>query len=354
MKAQQDVLPKECNSNKWKSAAIALGILTGLTLVSLFILVGIGIHNAKRIQRSFTYAATNTRACGLPGVLCSIDPQEQPLPPPTTSGNYSPIVARFAADLVNRLSLARTERRPLTPPSSLTALAVLNAEPGDKLGWILTDKNLTQMWVVFRGTASKQEWEKDFELQQVPFVLSLAHKQASEVPIPKLALQPTTEHAMFSPGIKVHYGFLDTYLKLRSQLMTVLKQHPQLPIYITGHSLGAAIATLCTLDLATNVGTKMLNTYTFGTPRVGNPQFSRAFDGLKTIQSFYQIANVADVVFSVPLSVMPNSEDPKNPYLFQHAGDIMAFSDNWGSWTQNHTMPIYIKNLDNVSLLSCS
>ncbi len=349
----QEPLPPT-KPGRWKSAAIALAVLTGLTLVSLFVLVGIGLRNAKKIKQSFMFAATNNQACGLPGVLCSVDPQELPLPPLPTSNNYSAAIARFAADLVNRLSLARTERRVLLAPLSLSPLAVLNAEAGDKLGWVLKDTEGTQLWIVFRGTASKQEWEKDFELQQVPFVLSLAHKQASEVPIPKLALQPTTEHVMFAPGIKVHYGFLDTYLKLRPQLMAVLKEHPNVPIYVTGHSLGAAIATLCTLDLATNTQTTKLNTYTFGTPRVGNPQFSRAFDEVKTIQSFYQIANVADVVFSVPLSVMPNTDDPKNPYLFQHAGDIMGFSDNWGSWTQNHTMPIYIQNLDNVSLLSCS
>ena len=44
-------------------------------------------------------------------------------------------------------------------------------------------------------------------------------------------------------------------------------------VMVTGHSLGAAIATHCAVDLFMNVGIKDFELYTFGSPRVGDDAF---------------------------------------------------------------------------------
>ena len=48
------------------------------------------------------------------------------------------------------------------------------------------------------------------------------------------------------------------------------------PIYVVGHSMGAAVATLCALDLqfTFGLGPSDVRLYTYGSPRVGNQQFA--------------------------------------------------------------------------------
>ena len=65
-----------------------------------------------------------------------------------------------------------------------------------------------------------------------------------------------------------------------------------LPLYITGHSLGGALALLATKLVAPNVNGAC---YTFGAPRIGNYEYFRC---IKT--PVYRIVNSADVVPRVP------------------------------------------------------
>ena len=53
-------------------------------------------------------------------------------------------------------------------------------------------------------------------------------------------------------------------------------------VYITGHSLGGAIATIIAGRLIKDqvVDANRLKLYTFGSPRVGNPAFSQSMDNL--------------------------------------------------------------------------
>lgn len=67
-------------------------------------------------------------------------------------------------------------------------------------------------------------------------------------------------------GGKVHHGFAGALLRVRSQFEDLVRDLQQ-PVVITGHSLGAALATLA----ASLVPTSRL--VTFGSPRVGNADF---------------------------------------------------------------------------------
>lgn len=55
-------------------------------------------------------------------------------------------------------------------------------------------------------------------------------------------------------------------------------QYPDEPWYVIGHSMGAAMATLCALDLRFRLApTADVRVYTFGSPRVGNAVFATFF-----------------------------------------------------------------------------
>lgn len=74
-------------------------------------------------------------------------------------------------------------------------------------------------------------------------------------------------HPVPAPAVQVHHGFLQQYDSIRPQVLGIIdtlleepaaegeqqgngEERPPWTVYITGHSLGAALATLCTFDLA--------------------------------------------------------------------------------------------------------
>lgn len=95
----------------------------------------------------------------------------------------------------------------------------------------------------------------------------------------------------------VHAGFQDGFDSIRAEVEESLKQNEDLPLYITGHSLGAALATLATWHIASS---SLGACYTFGGPRVGNLALERRF---KT--PIYRVVNAADLVPRVPPAYLP-------------------------------------------------
>jgi feruloyl esterase len=61
--------------------------------------------------------------------------------------------------------------------------------------------------------------------------------------------------------------------QVRSAVATYVKDHPSAGVYVTGHSLGAALAALAALDL-TLQQQPLKAVYTFGQPRIGNQAFA--------------------------------------------------------------------------------
>ncbi len=80
--------------------------------------------------------------------------------------------------------------------------------------------------------------------------------------------------------VLVHQGFVDTFHQtcdLVEKLINSLNPvgQPFRPIYITGHSLGGAVATIYALHL--QLASYQTQLYTFGSPRVGNKEFIKTF-----------------------------------------------------------------------------
>lgn len=96
---------------------------------------------------------------------------------------------------------------------------------------------------------------------------------------------------------RAHRGFMRAYRPplIKSAIQQQLRQwasdYPGLRITFTGHSLGAALATLAAADTE---GAALVN---FGSPRVGDADFAQAFSG-RTVSRY---VDCCDVVTEVPL-----------------------------------------------------
>ena len=100
-------------------------------------------------------------------------------------------------------------------------------------------------------------------------------------------------------GGKIHTGFSEAFDRVAIQIQTALDkdEFKDKPLFITGHSLGGALATIAAKKLTHHAG--IAACYTFGSPRVGDPKWTT---NIKT--PIYRIVNAADPVTMLP----PSSE----------------------------------------------
>ncbi|MDA8031551.1 MAG: lipase family protein [Pirellulales bacterium] len=96
-------------------------------------------------------------------------------------------------------------------------------------------------------------------------------------------------------GGKVHTGFQDAFQEVAHAIQTTLNQErfKGKPLFITGHSLGGALATIAAKELTHESG--IAACYTFGSPRVGNDVWAST---IKT--PIYRVVNAADGVTVMP------------------------------------------------------
>ncbi len=108
-------------------------------------------------------------------------------------------------------------------------------------------------------------------------------------------------------GISVHKGFLRSLDQIWPEIEVVLNQLRKRGINVcyTGHSLGAAMATIATSRLKASV------TYGFGSPRVGNRGFC---ESLKN-QNIYNMVNCCDAVTILPPEILGYKEAGETVFI---------------------------------------
>lgn len=116
---------------------------------------------------------------------------------------------------------------------------------------------------------------------------------------------------------RVHKGFGAAYKSIEIQVLKALSKVEGLPLYITGHSLGAGIATIATqyLERDLELRDQIAACYTFGSPRVGDREYDRKFKS-----SIYRMVNTTDIVTVVPLLAMG----------YIHIGDVRFLEPGMG------------------------
>lgn len=237
---------------------------------------------------------------------------------------YSEQAARFGAELVSRLALALEQgRRQPRLTANLREVALIGVKGSPNLVWVVQPVQGGQTWVVFRGTGNLHEWMIDLDAKQVPW------------------------HDDHRDAALLHDGFKSLYNQVHSPLLSVLQQHMGAgPLFIVGHSLGAALAIVCASYL-TGVSRDM-RVYSFAPPRVGNEAFVNAVQRLPHISELFPIANQTDMVPTMPLAVHPNMKNPEHPWLYKQF-PLWTFYANWGSWERNHLLNVYKAHLHDLS-----
>jgi triacylglycerol lipase len=94
---------------------------------------------------------------------------------------------------------------------------------------------------------------------------------------------------------KIHAGFNEAFNNVRPDVERELKREgiQDKPLFLTGHSLGGALATIAAKKLSHRGG--LAACYTFGSPRVGDEQW---VENIKT--PVYRLVNAADCVTMLP------------------------------------------------------
>jgi len=166
---------------------------------------------------------------------------------------------------------------------------------------------------------------------------------------------------------KVHRGFKEAFDDVRDEIFDIVDKSigKDLPLYITGHSLGAALATVATQELEEKFDDLIAACYTFGSPRVGDGKYEKSIKA-----PVYRIVNTTDIVTLVPifLGTFMHVGDPR--YLSRRKIDgvyriyrgipnlrrvfesiletllaLVRLKNPIGPWIGAHDMTIYIEKL---------
>jgi triacylglycerol lipase len=182
-------------------------------------------------------------------------------------------------------------------------------------GYVAVGGDPTTAVVALRGTESTMEWWDDFQWDLVPF---------TQIP----------------NGGKVAQGFYDIYDSIgtmapgqegtsapsavAADVAQAATSGPavgldpgSLPLVVTGHSLGGALATLLVTDL--NATTALApQAWTFASPQVGDATFAARYAGLSTVS--WRIYNQVDVVPYFPIDISDSYQPVTTGYAINSLG----------------------------------
>lgn len=147
---------------------------------------------------------------------------------------------------------------------------------------------------------------------------------------------------------KTSRGFTCIYQSTRDKLIRELdKLSTSKLLFITGHNYGGALSTLVALDIAENTGFKNPIVYTFGSPRVGDPDFADRFN--KRVIHNVRVFNIHDSFSTFPERVYPPPFTKEGLY-YQHVQKKYPITFQLNDTPRNDSIGCYFKNLSNMDL----
>ncbi|KRW99527.1 hypothetical protein PPERSA_03997 [Pseudocohnilembus persalinus] len=183
-------------------------------------------------------------------------------------------------------------------PSMTDIKVVKNLAHGSQL-YLGFDADANAIVIAFRGSQNIQNWIDNLDYKK-------------------------TEYD-FCNDCMVHKGFYKAWQAVSDEVMSTYRSlkssHSGAKTYVTGHSLGGAIATLCALELR-QAGFQVDNFYVFGCPRVGNQQFAEY--GAQQLPYEVEVVHYKDPVPHVPLSVQGFVRIPTETYYYSKT-DVNAY-----------------------------
>ncbi len=172
----------------------------------------------------------------------------------------------------------------------------------EPFGCLVKSKTDGSLFLVFRGSKSLDDFLVDAEFKPVAY--------SAPTPNPP-------------PGIFVARGWYAVFNGLVKALDAHLKTISGKPLTITGHSLGAALATLA-VPLAVSDNVAALH-YNSASPKVGLQSFRDYYENLK-VETF-RLVNTADTVPNLP-------RKSSGDYL--PVGNQVSFNADYGAEKKTH------------------
>ncbi|KAJ7950772.1 Phospholipase A1 [Quillaja saponaria] len=165
--------------------------------------------------------------------------------------------------------------------------------------------------IAFRGTATCFEWLENLRatLSHLPCI----NKTTSDCEIHSDECGPMVESGFLSLYTSGIASSPSLQQMVREEIARLLQSYGDEPLSltITGHSLGAALATLAALDIKTTFNrTPLVTVISFGGPRVGNRSFRRQLE--KQDIKILRIVNSDDLITKVPGFVIDEDDVSKN------------------------------------------
>jgi len=136
----------------------------------------------------------------------------------------------------------------------LNLIKWIEHKPSDTQGFVAV-KNRS-IYVVFRGSESKKDFQNDGSVSKVPFIRD---------------------------GEKVHIGFKSCWEPVEEDVYTAIREAKDTvdtvdSVVVCGHSLGGAVATLMAYSIKDRFYGYHVECCTIGSPRVGNKIFKQNYD----------------------------------------------------------------------------
>ena len=148
-------------------------------------------------------------------------------------------------------------------------------------------------------------------------------------------------------GGKTSRGFTCIYQSTRDKLIRKLtKLSTTKRLFVTGHNYGGALATLAALDIAVNTEFENPIVYTYGCPRVGDPDFASRFN--QVVKNSIRIVNIHDSFPTFPDKEYPPPFTQKGLY-YQHVKTKYQISFQLNDTPRNDAIACYFKNLSKMN-----
>lgn len=301
---------------------IILSIFIILIILLIITKVVTVFTKVNMIKQATSFTLQNDIFCEQFKTPCDIVVDDK-LTLPTDFTDYNKSTALFCIDMISRIINIYRQNKvgKLELHKDLTIVKELKIDDENPIfGYMAT--NNTTLYIVFRGSLNSFEYQQDL-----------------------MYTEKLNHHFESKENVYIHSGFSNIYDKIDSVIMDNISDNIT-QVVVCGHSLGAAIATLCAYELSLTKEIPIC-LYTFASPRVGNIEFANDFDNQDSITNF-RIVNVSDIIPTLPTAIMPNFKNINEPIFYKHVGELISFDNNYKSVEHNHMIYNYRDGVSNL------
>jgi len=201
--------------------------------------------------------------------------------------------------------------------------SIINPESEFGYNVLLNKDDSSEIIVSFRGTTNYKNIISNINILDSQYTINI-----------------NTLHESISQIVSIHKGFLDAYLSVKDDIYNKcnnLLNNGATKIFITGHSLGGAVAKICIFDITLNINKFNISPdnvsgIQIGSPSIGSNNFTYLYD-LK-VKNTFEINHIND---PVPKLLSWYYKSTKNIYTI--------FSNNYG--VDAHNLSTYQNCISN-------